>query len=214
MAITTSKQFRTSNLSFFVSKRAAALPALALLTAIGLSGCQTASTDTVIRIDKAQGSSENIASLTSVINANPQDPEGYNVRGTAYGRGGEFSRALADFNQAIQLNPKFYQAYANRALIYRNMGKLPEAIADYNAALQINPNYDVAYIGRGNLYRQAGRDDDAFNDYSKAISLGTTDGRAYQRPRRDLSEAQSAGQGDRRLLQGDLAVAELARALQ
>ncbi len=92
---------------------------------------------------------------------------GYNVRGTAYGRGGEFSRALADFNQAIQLNPKFYQAYANRALIYRNMGKLPEAIADYNAALQINPNYDVAYIGRGNLYRQAGRDDDAFNDYSR-----------------------------------------------
>src|ERR1700743_3136170 len=132
----------SSNSSGLFSKmRLAPLPLLALVGALCLAGCQTNNADTVIRIDKAQGSQENIASLTSVISANPQDPEGYNVRGSAYGRAGEFSRSLADFNQAIQLNPKFYQAYANRALVYRNMGKQPEAVADYNMALQINSNY-------------------------------------------------------------------------
>ncbi len=77
----------------------------------GLSGCATSNqTDDVFRIDRAQGSQENIASLTSVINANPQDPEGYNVRGSAYGRAGDLRRAIEDFNKALQLNPRFYQA--------------------------------------------------------------------------------------------------------
>jgi tetratricopeptide (TPR) repeat protein len=133
-------------------QKAAFLPALAFAAMFGLAGCETSNTsDAVIRIDKAQGSQENIASLTAVINANPRDPEGYNVRGSAYGRAGEFRQALNDFNTALQINPRFFQAYANRALVYRNMGQQQQAIADYNAALQINPSYDVAYIGRGNV---------------------------------------------------------------
>ena len=143
--------------------------AMTLATALALSGCQTASTDDMIKVDREQGSEQNIASLSSVINSNPTDPEGYNVRGSAYGRAGQFKRALDDFSRALQMNPKFYQAYANRALVYRNMGKQAEAAADYNMALQINPKYDVAYIGRGNLYRQAGRIDEAFNDFNRAI---------------------------------------------
>ena len=85
-----------------------------------LAGCQTSGpTGEFNNIDKAQGSSENISSLSAVIQRNPQDPEGYNVRGSAYGRGGQYQAALKDFNQAIQLNPNFYQAYSNRALIQR-----------------------------------------------------------------------------------------------
>src|SRR5689334_13737176 len=104
--------------------KAQLLPMLAVLAAVGLAGCQTENTsDAVIRIDKAQGSEGNIASLTSVINANPRDPEGYNVRGSAYGRAGQFKAALNDFNTALQINPRFFQAYANRALVYRNMGQ-------------------------------------------------------------------------------------------
>ncbi|KAE8236083.1 hypothetical protein A4X03_0g9560, partial [Tilletia caries] len=116
--------------------------AMVLLAAMTLAGCATTTETTdVIRLDRAQGSQENIASLTAVIQSNPRDPEGYNI------------------------NPQFFQAYANRALVYRNMGKPVEAAADYNAALKINPNYDVAYIGRGNIYRQAGRIDEAFGDF-------------------------------------------------
>ncbi len=91
---------------------------ITVASALVLSGCQTGDTsEDMIRVERAQGTEENIASLSSVIASNPSDPEGYNVRGSAYGRAGEFRRALSDFNQAIQLNPRFYQAYANRALV-------------------------------------------------------------------------------------------------
>ena len=56
----------------------------------------------------------------------PQDPEAYNVRGSAYGRGGKYREALKDFDKAIELNPNFYQAYANRALIHRFLGDQAE----------------------------------------------------------------------------------------
>src|SRR4029079_18619398 len=78
----------------------------ALLSGLMLAGCQTSGpTGEFNNIDKAQGSSENISSLSPVIQRNRQDPEGYNVRGSAYGRGGQYQAALKDFNQAIQLNP-------------------------------------------------------------------------------------------------------------
>ena len=69
--------------------------AVALLAALALAGCATTTETTdVIRLDRAQGSDENIASLTAVIQANPRAPEGYNVRGSAYGRAGQFKPAL------------------------------------------------------------------------------------------------------------------------
>ena len=48
---------------------------------------------TITTIDTAQGSNENIASLTSVIDRNSADPEAYNVRGSAYGRAGKYREA-------------------------------------------------------------------------------------------------------------------------
>ena len=76
------------------------------LLALTIAGCQS-STTALSTVDKAQGSSENISSLTSVIQSNPRDPEGYNVRGSAYGKSGRYKEALRDFDQAIALNPNF-----------------------------------------------------------------------------------------------------------
>ena len=153
---------------------------LVALAALSLAGCQTA-TGPLVEVSEAeaaQASTENISSLSAVIQRSPNDPEGYNVRGSAYGRGGRYQDALKDFETAVRLNPNFYQAYSNRALIYRYMGDQQAALQDYNRALQINPNYDAAYIGRGNLYRLAGRGNEAFQDFERAIQLDTTDPRA------------------------------------
>ena len=123
-------------------------PRLILLA--GMAGLLAASACTsstsipseVARIETAQGSAENIGSLTAVIRANPNDPVAYNVRGSAFGKSGNTSDALRDFNKAIQLNPRYFEAYANRALIHRIEGNLSAAAADYNSAIRINQNYD------------------------------------------------------------------------
>src|SRR5690606_4339360 len=122
----------------------------ALFAGLFLAACQGGPSGELTTIDTAQGSAQNISSLTAVINRTPQDPEAYNVRGSAYGRGGKYREALRDFDKAIELNPNFYQAYANRALIHRYLGDQANALNDYNRAIQLNANYDAAYIGRGN----------------------------------------------------------------
>ncbi|MBI0009233.1 GlcNAc transferase, partial [Bartonella sp. M0193] len=79
------------------------LSAVFLFAAIALAGC-TSSSGVLDPEDVAQGSHENISSLTAVIKANPRDPDGYNVRGSAYGRAGRNKEAIADFTSAIALD--------------------------------------------------------------------------------------------------------------
>ena len=50
---------------------------------------------------------QNISSLSSVIERNPNSPEAYNVRGSAYGRAGKYSEALRDFDRRSSLIPIF-----------------------------------------------------------------------------------------------------------
>ena len=124
---------------------AIALPLLA-------TACTTTNNVSALTVEKEQGSSENISSLTRVVNQNPRSPEAYNVRGSAYGRAGQYSYALNDFNKAISLNNRFYQAYSNRALMYKSTGDLNRALSDYNRAISINSSYAEAYIGRAEVY--------------------------------------------------------------
>src|SRR3954452_24043597 len=86
----------------------------ALAAGLPLAACQSGPTGEMATIEAAQGSSENIESLTAVINRSPKEAEGYNVRVSAYGRAGRYREALQDFDQAVQLNSSFYQAYSNR----------------------------------------------------------------------------------------------------
>ena len=51
------------------------------------------------------GPQSNVASLSEVIAAHPDDPQAYNMRGSVYGESGRPEQALADFNKAISLDP-------------------------------------------------------------------------------------------------------------
>lgn len=155
--------------------------AVLLVSATFLTGClsrRDADFD-VTAVNPAAGSETNISSLTAAIEQNPNDPNGYNYRGSAYGQAGALREALADFTRAIELNPYFYQAYANRAVVYRRMNDDDAAMADYGSAIAASPSYAVAYTGRGNIYRQRGQYSLALADFNRAIELNSVDPRAY-----------------------------------
>ena len=127
------------------------------LAPIVLAGCTGFGMSTSEPDPAITATTTNIASLSEVVQRNPNDPQAYNVRGAVLGRAGRNEDALSDFNKAIAINPNYAQAYANRGLISRQTNKLDLALAYYNKALSIDPNYAQAYLGRGMVYRQQGR---------------------------------------------------------
>ena len=131
-------------------------PFTLVLVGLGLSACDTTSGGSMRRIavveEDTQGTSKvNIASLSEVIQRNPNDPGAYNTRGAAYARVGRYSDAISDFNKAVQIDPNYAPAYTNRALAFRQTNRNDQALADFSRAIQADPNYGPAYIGRGNL---------------------------------------------------------------
>ncbi|MCC7348678.1 MAG: tetratricopeptide repeat protein [Variibacter sp.] len=158
-----------------------ALAALGMTLAFGgclMSGGST--TQPAVQDENTMAASPaNIASLTDVIQRNPNDPQAYNVRGTVLGRAGRHQDALADFNKAIGLDPNYAQAYANRGLVHRQMRRLDAALADYTRAIEIDANYAPAYVGRGIVYRTQGQAMPAFEDFNKAIALKPDNAQAY-----------------------------------
>lgn len=58
----------------------------------------------------------------------------YYLRGTAYTKDGELSRAIADFTDAIRRWPQWPAPYEARAWIYEQLGKTKKALADWEEA--------------------------------------------------------------------------------
>ena len=67
-----------------------------------LAGCATGGLGSAVpeEQDSQAASPANIASLTEVVQRNPNDAQAYNVRGSVLGRAGRNQEALADFDRA------------------------------------------------------------------------------------------------------------------
>src|SRR5690242_8142582 len=107
-----------------MSDRGSIVGVCAALVALALGGCSTALNDIGGATPQSEDalyatSPANIASLTDVVKANPNDPQAYNMRGTVFGQGGRYDEAIADFNKAIAIDANYAQAYANRGLVER-----------------------------------------------------------------------------------------------
>jgi tetratricopeptide (TPR) repeat protein len=90
-----------------------------MLLLSSLAGCATSEVAKEVALKQQLVQSEqknNIASLSEVIKANPNDGNALNLRGAAYGQAGDFESALADFNAALAINSQFPQAYGRRRI--------------------------------------------------------------------------------------------------
>ena len=108
------------------------------LVAAALAGCETygggatASRQfAVLESDQTGATTVNIASLSDVIQRNPNDAAAYVTRGAAYARAGQFNDAIGDFTKAVQIDPNSASAYNNRALANRQIGRNDAALQDF-----------------------------------------------------------------------------------
>ncbi len=123
--------------------------------ALALALCATGAwADDIADCNQIKNVDLRISGCSKLINSkrlNKKDTaNAYGNRGTAYGKKGEFDRAIADFGRAIKLNPKDADAYNNRGLAYENKGDREQVIVNYRKALEIDPSHQAA---KNNLKR-------------------------------------------------------------
>lgn len=70
-------------------------------------------------------------------------------RGRAYGKIGDYARALADLNECIRLCPQFAGYHLALAEIYATMGDCVRAIAACDEAIRLDPSSPDTYAMRG-----------------------------------------------------------------
>ena len=165
----------------FAGRRPRRLPARSAAAAPSASAACSPTTE--VEDNQLAASPANIASLTAVVQRNPNDPQAYNMRGSVFGQAGRNDEALADFNKAISLDPNYAQAYANRGLIHRKTGKLDLALADYNKALDARPEL------RGRLSRPRHRPPAAASRRSTRSTISTRRSRSVPTTPRPITTA-------------------------
>jgi tetratricopeptide (TPR) repeat protein len=78
-----------------------------------------------------------IKAASNAIEANPWDFSYYLLRGRAYGRIGDYQKALADMDRAVELGEDMPEPYRFRAMIYGEIGRYDEAVADLKTACML-----------------------------------------------------------------------------
>jgi uncharacterized caspase-like protein len=111
----------------------------------------------------------------------------YSDRGFAYGRKGNFERAMADLDKAVALNPRNARGFGDRAAIRALRGQADAAIADADEAIRLDPKYAFAYNARGKAYFDRSQYALAAVDFGKALQLDPS--LAEARQNRERAEA-------------------------
>ena len=136
--------------------------------------------------DPSENSNLRIGACTALIQSGQNNLEdlaaAYIDRGNGYQDGGEYDRAIQDYDQAIQLEPDSALAFYDRGNAYDSKGEYDRAIADYGLVIQLAPEGDhayYAYYGRGYAYGAKGEYDRAIEDYDRAIRLNSDDASVF-----------------------------------
>jgi tetratricopeptide (TPR) repeat protein len=100
---------------------------------------------------------EAIELLNRYISANPQNPEGFYLRGTCFEQRGEYEKAVYDYRSALKLDPNnsTYRTNLSRTtkefniLLYNN-------ISGYKREIAIDPSKAKNYLEVGKSYKKLG----------------------------------------------------------
>lgn len=120
---------------------------------------------------------EAIKVLSNSITLNPMRAHTLFVRGRAYNKIGEQSKAIDDFSRSLNINPNNIDALDHRASCYIKSGKFDKALADYRRIFELQPNEQAAYRYNNAAFAacQGGKFDEAMELYDKALKVSPAD---------------------------------------
>lgn len=127
------------------------------------------------------GISEELNEVTGQIQADPEAPELYLLRGELHRRNGHWAEAIADFNKVQQLDPGNVDADLGMGRTYRDQGLYDKSIKHLDRTLARQPDNVRGLITRAKVFGVLGEPLAAAADYSRAIQ-------AFQEPNKPLPE--------------------------
>ncbi len=85
-----------------------------------------------------------ISILSAAIELEPEFPEVWNRRATAYYLSRQYERSLADARRVLELEPRHFAALAGLGVLHKEMGNERAALQAFRRALAIHPHLSVA----------------------------------------------------------------------
>lgn len=85
-----------------------------------------------------------ISILSAAIELEPEFPEVWNRRATAYYLSRQYERSLADAQRVLELEPRHFAALAGLGVLHKEMGNQRAALEAFRRALAIHPFLSVA----------------------------------------------------------------------
>ncbi|KOV86843.1 hypothetical protein ADL01_05955 [Streptomyces sp. NRRL WC-3618] len=94
------------------------------------------------------------------------------LRGRELRLGGEYERALAEYELAVALDPELERAYYGRGVTRAEQRDYAGAIADLDRADELAPDTARVLFVRGDYHRILGHHEEAVRDLDRAVVLG------------------------------------------
>lgn len=112
-----------------------------------------------------------IATLTKVIEREPQAAEALALRGDLYRSQSNYESALSDYVEATRLQPEEGEFWSGRGATHTDLAQFDEAIVSLTKAIALNPHDPLAFFRRGFALQANDDYNAALADYANAIQL-------------------------------------------
>jgi hypothetical protein len=96
---------------------------------------------------------------------------GYNKRGIASIKLGNYPDAIRDFTTSLEINPTDPGIYLNRGMASMQLGNYPDALRDFGSGLEIDPGEPAFHVNRGLIYAADRRYAAAIAEFDRALEL-------------------------------------------
>ncbi len=103
----------------------------------------------------------------------------YTNLGVAYGKTGQYKKAIFYLKKAIELNPRDPDNYNNLAIAYGKLGFHQQAIDILQKVIKLHPEEGIYYYNLGIAYGKLGNYQKAIETLNRAIKLKPDFGKAY-----------------------------------
>ncbi|MGA2139448.1 MAG: tetratricopeptide repeat protein [Verrucomicrobiia bacterium] len=150
------------------------LPALVLLSVVGILGLERALADRPVWRRTAcwgwgllLGFSVAFNLLAGVVHYAEVD----NGAGIAFQQSGRVQEAIERYEHALRLKPDYADAHYNLGTVLEQAGRFQDAIGHFEQALRIKPDYATAHNNLGIALRQLDRIQEAIGHFEQALRI-------------------------------------------